>query len=472
MKKRILACLLAVCMSVTVLASCGGDDSSSKADSTADSSVADSSVPDSSSVADDSSEPDSSEDDSSEPEVELTLSEQLLAQYPASDSPIDVTAGCTENMLGRALIYQGDLTRLANVIKSAKDDLYKRTYIGMFGDSISAGSGASNGFFAYGNLIRKWWEENVSVNVLLQQNSIGATDSYLAVHRFDNEVAEFDCNTDEEGIQNPDIIIIEYINDEATETYKETMDSLVRKALALPNNPAVIIMMPSTDGGYAPQDIHLEVAQHYEVPFISFHDAVQPEIKAGNFTWADISPDTVHPNDAGHAMMAQMVEELMQYTIDNMDTIGTEVTPFDPNMESLTGDKYATADLADRKNTCDEVVVVDEGAFTIQSSKQWPYINDWATYTGGSCTFEITAKNIGFAYYKTTSGRNAVATVEIDGEVVAEIDGNFPGGWGNYTEIASLYTSDEVATHTVTITVPECGEDEHAEFYIQAWLFS
>lgn len=447
-------------MSATFLSSCGDASSSSRLQDS-------SSVPDS--FAADSSTVDSDTDASSKPEAELTLSEQLLQKYPVSDTPIDVTAGCTDNMLGRALIYNGDLTRLAAVIERAQSDDMNKTSICMFGDSISAGSGAKNPLMQYSNLVRKWWAANISENVEIMQQSIGATDSFLAVHRFDNDIAALDCDTSAEGVQPPEIIIIEYINDEASVTYKETMDSLVRKALALPNNPAVIIMMPSTDGAYAPQDIHLEVAQHYEVPFISFHDAVQPEIKAGSFAWSDISPDTVHPNDAGHAMMAQMVQQLMQYTMDNMDTIGTEVTAFDASMKSLTGDKYANAGLYDRKYTSDKVKVVDEGAFTIKSSKQWPYINDYATYTGGSCTFEITAKNIGFAYYKTTSGRCSVATVEVDGEVVAQIDGNFPGGWGNYTEIASFYTSDEEATHTVKITVPE---GEISEFYIQAWLIS
>lgn len=45
--KKLAAILMALTMSVSMLASCGGDDSSSKADSTADSSVADSSAADS-----------------------------------------------------------------------------------------------------------------------------------------------------------------------------------------------------------------------------------------------------------------------------------------------------------------------------------------------------------------------------------------------------------------------------------------
>lgn len=67
--KKLAAMLMALTMSVAMLASCGGDDSSSKAESTPDSSVADSSVADSvedSSVPDSSDAPASSEEPSSE----------------------------------------------------------------------------------------------------------------------------------------------------------------------------------------------------------------------------------------------------------------------------------------------------------------------------------------------------------------------------------------------------------------------
>lgn len=44
---------------------------------------------------------------------------------------------------------------------------------------------------------------------------------------------------------------------------------------------------------------------------ISYHDAVMPEIEAGNFTWADISPDNVHPNDDGHVIMASLLTKFV-----------------------------------------------------------------------------------------------------------------------------------------------------------------
>ena len=443
--KRLLACALAVCTCTAFMASCGSGDSSSDASSSAETSApeADSSVAETTTAAEESE--------------------------PEPVTPIDVEQGATDEMLERAYLYNGDLSRLAAVIARAQESEFNTTNICYFGDSISAGSGATSGAKSYGTLFKKWWEENISINVQVQQQSIGATDSYLAVHRFKGDVAEVDCLPTLDGMQGPQIIIIEYINDENTPFYKETMDSLVRMALSLESNPAVIILEPTCDNGASPQDQHIEVAKHYNVPFISYHDAVMPEIEKGSIKWEEISNDTVHPNNPGHAMIAQMLEGLINYTIDNMDTIGTDVTPFDPETESLTGDKYANADRADRVRTIDTVVCVDEGSFTEQSAKQWPYINDYATFSGGSSTWEITAQNIGIAYYKTTNGLTGKATITVDGKEVTTLDGDFPGGWGNYTEVESIYTGDKTEKHTVTVTVPEGEADD---FYILSWLVS
>lgn len=451
-KKRLLAAIMSIAVCASFMTACGGSDSSSDADTS-------SAAPD---TSDSSSATDDSSDTSADSEDESSESEEPVA-------PINVEDGATEEMLERAFLYEGDLSRLAAVIKRAQDDVHNTTNICYFGDSISAGSGATSGKFSYGSLFEAWWSENISINVQVQNASIGATDSYLAVHRFKGDVAEVDCEDWNDGIQNPQIIIIEYINDENTEFYKETMDSLVRMALSLESNPAVIILMPTCDNGASPQDQHLEVAQHYNVPLISYHDAVMPEIEKGSFAWEDISGDTVHPNNAGHAMIAQMLEGLVNYTIDNMDTIGTDVTPFDPATESLTGDKYANGDRADRSRKIDSIVCVDEGSFTEQSAKSWPYTFDYATYNGGSTTWEITAQNIGIAYYKTTNGNTGKAVISVDGVEVTTLDGDFTGGWGNYTEIASIYTGDEVATHTVTVEVEEGEADD---FYILSWLIS
>ena len=134
----------------------------------------------------------------------------------------------------------------------------------------------------------------------------------------------------------PDIIVIEFINDADDEFYESCMDSLVRMCLEQDNNPAVMILEPSTEGGTSPQAAHLKVAQAYNIPMISYHDAVMPEIEAGNFTWADISPDNVHPNDDGHIIMASLLTKFVGNIKDNIDSVDKEAKAFDTSTAAPT----------------------------------------------------------------------------------------------------------------------------------------
>ena len=245
------------------------------------------------------------------------------------------------------------------------------------------------------------------------------------------------------------------------------MDSLVRMCLEQDNNPAVMILEPSTEGGTSPQAAHLKVAQAYNIPMISYHDAVMPEIEAGNFTWADISPDNVHPNDDGHVIMASLLTKFVGNIKDNIDSVDKEAKAFDTSTAAPTGDVFADATIGSRQ-TEDIVKTTDEGTFTDVTTFQ-KFTDGWGTTTGGTIKFEITAKNIGMIYYMTVDGKSGVAAVKVDGEDVATINADFTSGWGNYAKAQQIYSSDEVATHTVEVTVVD---DAKPNFQILNWLIS
>jgi lysophospholipase L1-like esterase len=443
--QKILAAALSVCMSLTVFAGCGSSDSSSSSESKADTSAAaDSTASGDESTADTTAE---TED----------VSAKLLEEYPVNDGAYDVSQGATENMLARAILNEGDTSRLAEKLDYAINNPKELTTVCFLGDSITAGSGAVTSTNTFVNQFKTWWEDNISYFVQVDNAGIGATDSYIGVHR-----AQRDCIS-----LNADIIVIEFINDADNEFYQSCMDSLVRMCLEQENNPAVIILEPSCEDGSSPQAAHLKVAQEYDIPMISYHDAVYPEIDAGNFTWADVSPDTVHPNDNGHIIMAQCITNLCQKVIDQLDTIDKVSKPFDTSIVSSTGDVFANATLGSRETT-DIIKTTDEGSFTEEASFQ-QFSGGWKTETGGSITFEITARNIGLMYKKTTDGNTGMVSIKVDGEEVATIDGDFPNGWGNYAKADSVYTSDETATHEVTVTVVD-GDAQN--FEILNWLIS
>lgn len=450
--KKTLALVLALSMSAAIFAGCGGSTEGGSTETTAAKAETDSAAEETSA---DTTE---SEAAAETAPVDDSPSGQLLAQYPVNDGAYDLTQGATENMLGRALLNRGDTSRLAAKLKRAIDDPKAITNLCYLGDSITAGTGATSSANQYTGLITSWWEDNIGMYVWGTNAGIGATDSYCAVHRAYRDVPE-----------ESDIIFIEFINDQDNELYEATMDSLVRKCLAMPNDPAVIIIEPSTEGGGSPQNAHLKIAQAYDIPMISYHDAIIPEIDAGNFTWQDTSNDNVHPNDAGHAVMAQCVLNLFDQVKADLDNENTEVTPFDPAAAgSPTGDRFACATLGSM-DTPETVEVVDEGTF--KKRIQFGNFNGgWGTEEGGSVTFKVNCRNIGLLYLKNTKGTFGQAAVKVDDNEPVMVNGDFPGGWGNYAKADEIYSSDEAAEHTITVEV--VNGDEKPNFQILNWLIS
>lgn len=367
---------------------------------------------------------------------------------------LDITKGASEKMLERSILLEGDTSRLAEKLDNALKNEKQITNICFLGDSITQGSAAEQGGNQYVNRFKTWWEENVSYYVDVTNAGIGATDSYIGVHRVQKDVLDL----------NPDIIFIEFINDTDDIFYKTCMDSLVRKCMEQENKPAVIMIEMTMDNGTSPQNVHSEIAKAYNVPMISYHDAIMPEIEAGTIKWTEISPDNIHPNDVGHGLLAQMLTNFVGKIKDNIDSYDKNSKNFDA--ESPTGDKYADARLVDRNSS--EVTVKDEGAFTENVSFQ-RFNAGWGTVSGGSATFEMEFKNLGLLYLKTIDGKSADVTITVDGKEVKPISGDFPGGWGNYAKADELFVSDEKAKHTVTITV---NEGDKKNFQVLSWMLS
>ena len=388
------------------------------------------------------------------PVTEPPEEESKLARYPVADAPFDPSAGMTENMIARSVYYEGDTARLKAKLDQVFDGSFTgETKVFFFGDSISDGSG-SHGGKSFKKLVENWFTENAKSATVCLNVSIGATDSYLGVHRVDKDVLS----------KNPDVIFIEYINDLDNDFYKATMESLIRKCLAAPNNPAVVLVeMVLEDGGNC-QACHSAAAKAYGVPVLSYRDAVMPEVEAGNFRFREISGDGTHPNNIGHSWVAEIITHFLE-EVKNNPAAG-EVKPFDPATPSITGDKYAKAGLYDKESA--NLKATPDDNFTLETTPS-KFKKGWATNSGGTITFEAEFANFGLLFYKTTDGTTGIVNVEIDGVSVGFVNGNFPNGWGDYPASVELYASSEVKTHTVTITVTSANRHH---FEILALLMS
>ncbi len=126
---------------------------------------------------------------------------------------------------------------------------------------------------------------------------IGATPSFLGTFRLEEMVLT----------HKPDLVTVEFsvndtgsrvnlLGDECLEAY----ESVIRRCLASGAAVIQVFMNDETDAGM--QADHSQVAKYYQLPSISYHNAVYPN---GELIcdWVRLSPDDVHPNNAGHALL-------------------------------------------------------------------------------------------------------------------------------------------------------------------------
>ena len=389
-------------------------------------------------------------------ETSMTDSAASTATVPQGDpdwEPADESLGlktlstnyASDEMIRRAVLSEGNTARLAAVMKRAEAG--EHITIATIGGSITQGSSASSSQERYASRVLEWWFSNIPAAQLHFENAgIGATDSYIGVHRVDEDVIAKDA----------DVVVVEFsVNDTNEVRNLKSYDSLVRKLLCSERQPAVILLFTTQEDGTSMQETHRKVGDAYDLPMISYKNAILPEIEAGNLQWTDISPDNIHPNTKGHTIIGEIMWAYFSSVYARIDEIDTSDLSFDT--PALTDDIYASAKLLDATNTeptqAEGFAADTEGGF-------YQFPNSWSTAGGGELTFTLTGKNLGLMYLKTVDGLSGIYEVWLDGEKVSTLNGDFTGGWGNYAESNEFYISDESAEHTVTIKPAEGSEDK------------
>ena len=331
--------------------------------------------------------------------------------------------------------------------------------VGVIGGSITEGYSASNrDKSSYACHMRDWWQERFPDSQVEYVNAgIGGTSSYLGVHRVQEDLLDHE----------PDFVIVEFsVNDGATNFYKRSYDNLLRRILLEDNMPAVMLLFTTQENGTSAQINDALLGFGYELPMISYGNAVLPAIEAGEFAWRDISPDNIHPNDRGHAIIGELLYRYLNDVYDRLDEIPEETVPF--TAEAQTKERY----MEGRVLGASDLTPVSAGSFThTQSGWYFPYDDYWYTETGEeSIVFEIEAANIGILYQRDVDDAFGQYDVYIDGEHVRTLNGCFVNGWGNSMEAEELYTSDEKTLHRVEVRRnPDSAGDK---FNVIAWLVS
>lgn len=359
--------------------------------------------------------------------------------------PFDLEGGVTDKMYNRALLNEGNTSRLAAAMEKAKKG--ESITVATIGGSITQGTAASSTDSCYASRFFSWWQEKFpECEVNTVNAGIGGTDSYLGVHRADEQLLSYA----------PDVVIIEFsVNDTDAVMNKYSYDSLVRKVLSAENEPAVILLFTTQENGTSLQDVHREIGAAYDLPMISYREAVYPEVAAGTINWKDISPDNIHPNDIGHGIIGQLLSRYLDGIYDS-DTasLAAEVTAFDA--EGYTNDYYRNAKLVNASQTEYTADGFEVGQNKVYS--QFP--ENWISEGGGTLSFDVECQNIGILYLKTTDGKSGTYEVYVDGERKGKLEGDFSGGWGNYAFPKQVLLAKDTEKHTVEIKPADGSEDK------------
>ncbi|MBR6643751.1 MAG: SGNH/GDSL hydrolase family protein [Lachnospiraceae bacterium] len=335
-----------------------------------------------------------------------------------------------------------DTAALAAVMRKAEAG--EPVTIATIGGSITQGtisSGAKDSQVkqksCYADIFFSWWKETFPQSEITVVNAgIGATDSYLGVHRLQEDVLDY----------NPDVVLVEYsVNDGGNNTFKITYDNLVYKMATMENAPAVMLLFMGQTNLSSAQNVHQLVGFQYGFPMVSYLNLLSGWFDSGRYTEKDLSGDVTHPSALGHAVVGEILWKYLNQVYTELDSYG-EPVKFDKNI--FTKAKYLDAELAG----VGDITPENMGSFT-ENGKDFNGWGDvWKTTDGdGNLVFKIKCRNLGILFWRSTGTSYGNYEVLVDGVSVATLQGEFPGGWGNYAQSQEVFTSDEEAEHTVII---------------------
>lgn len=288
----------------------------------------------------------------------------------------------------------------------------------------------------YADIFFEWWENAFPETSFTFINAgIGATDSYLGVHRVQKDVLDY----------HPDLVLVEFsVNDGSSVIDKRNYDNLVRRILLWEDNPAVMLLFMGQTNGASSQDIHSLIGFNYKLPMVSYINVINHMIEENLYTEQQLSGDVTHPSALGHAIAGEILWKYLNNVYSQWDTFENPA-PF--SEKAVTNDVYLNSQILDRLSLAPSEL----GTFT-ESSIMDIFPNSWSCKEGeGNLTFSMEFERLGLLYYCTTDGMSGQFDVYVDGENVSSLDANFSGGWGNYAAAKEVYAGTMYTEHTVTI---------------------
>lgn len=349
----------------------------------------------------------------------------------------------TREMIERSLLSTGNTERLHRAIDKARSG--ETVTIAYLGGSITEGALASpQATGCYASLSAQHFAERYmpdpsKLNYI--NAGISGTPSLLGITRLEADVLR----------HQPDIVFVEFaVNDSGDILSQGVYESLLRKLLCSDTEPAVILIFTVLSGGHSGQEYMAKLGAHYRLGMISVRDAIWPEIEAGRMAWSDYSSDNVHPNNAGHAFMADLIAHYFAEA--------EAVPPEAFSMPRIVRISNPLEMLENIRHGDPRIVTV--GSFPVGAVSCYSYHMGWwhkGRIDGVEpMVLQLEGVTMTIAYKQMKDPGWGTAEVWVDGVRKLSLPGYDDGAWGNIqTQILSLGSR---GMHTVEIRMAEGDE--------------
>lgn len=344
------------------------------------------------------------------------------------------TVPSLESVFPRAVLNTGSLARFERVWQRLAQG--EKIRIVTIGGSITQGAAASKPAFRWADqAVAGWRRAFPNAEIDYVNCGIGATGSELAAYYLSRDILP----------KKPDVVFIEFsVNDARTRDRAESMEGVVRQLLSAPGDIAVLMLGMMNEVGDNAQAWHGQVARHYQIPYISYRDALASEMNAGRIAWTDLSPDTIHPNDVGHAYAAALVNRFLSARCTAFLAAKRAPAPVPPLPAPCFSDTFAHGAFLELT----QVKILENRGFTPCREIYWGQ-GLACSNAASRLVFEVDGATVGLVY-RLGKKPHGIARVKIDGRVVVERLDGFRDQWWWYTPSLFL-VRDQPGRHVVEI---------------------
>lgn len=356
------------------------------------------------------------------------------------DNYVETAAPAMQTFYADAIYNMGNTARLRNKIAKAQSG--EKTTVAYIGGSITEGVGMAE--TCYAKRSYNYFAETFGTgsNVSYINAGMSGTSSAVGLMRAQRDILN----------ASPDVIFIEFsVNDHPGDTYTKSFEGLVKKCLMQENEPAVIILINRSKGGYSMQEQMAKVGMNYNVPIISMDNALTKAFDRGTLTASDYFSDEYHPHENGSALIADAIAYYYRQALKTENIAESYTIP----STTAYGDEYADASIV----PVSELTGLNTGSFkSDRANTRFEYGFTYQPNTGNApLTFTTQGKGIYIVFKSNQNSSLGDLVVTVNGKS-STVSGNRQYAWGG-PEAEVAYIQNTSGTLEVSMQMKSAGSD-------------